>query len=118
MPAPQDRDRLAIDEMLAAIAGLRATAEGRTAAQIEDDWMRARALERGFEIVSEASRRLSDAARMTEPDIPWRQIADIGNVLRHEYHRIATDLLVQTLRKDVPPLEAALHRLRGRLPPS
>ena len=39
------------------------------------------AMERAIEIISEASRHIPDDMKATAPDIPWRQIADIGNVL-------------------------------------
>jgi len=115
MPTDRERDLLAVLQMREAIAGLRETTAGQTRAAIAADWMRARALERGFEIISEASRRLSPDARAAEPEIPWRQIADIGNVLRHEYHRVAVSVLLDTLTKDVPLLDAALARLEARL---
>jgi uncharacterized protein with HEPN domain len=41
----------------------------------------------GLEIISEASRHIPDDLKELAPDIPWRQIAAIGNLLRHEYQR-------------------------------
>jgi uncharacterized protein with HEPN domain len=45
-------------------------------------------VERGLEIVSDASRSLPDELKQRHPEIPWRQVSDIGNKLRHEYHRV------------------------------
>ena len=42
-------------------------------------------VERAIEIISEASRHIPDDMKATAPEIPWRQIAGIGNVLRHDY---------------------------------
>jgi len=39
--------------------------------------------ERALEIISEASRRLPDDMKASQPHIPWRDIAAIGNHLRH-----------------------------------
>ena len=39
-----------------------------------------RAVERCIEVVSEASRHISDELKSTAPDIPWQRIAGIGNV--------------------------------------
>ena len=50
-------------------------------------WVMQRAVERGLEIIPEASRHVSDDLKALAPDIPWRQIAAIGNLLRHEYQR-------------------------------
>jgi uncharacterized protein with HEPN domain len=44
-------------------------------------------------------------------------MAGIGNILRHEYHRIAHDVLWHVIRNDFPTLEQAcraeLTRERG-----
>jgi uncharacterized protein with HEPN domain len=50
-----------------------------------------RALERGPEIISEASRHIPDDLKAPVPDIPWRQIAAIGNLLRHEYQHAGAE---------------------------
>jgi uncharacterized protein with HEPN domain len=55
----------------------------------ETDWQRQWLVERGVEIVSEASRRLTDELKARHPEIPWQKVAGIGNVLRHNYESIA-----------------------------
>src|ERR1700694_1658499 len=47
-------------------------------------------VERSFEIISEASRRIPDDIKAQQQPINWRGLADLGNVLRHAYHRIDT----------------------------
>ena len=48
-----------------------------------------RAVERSLEIISEASRHIPTDLQAAHPEIPWRSVADIGNVLRHGYDQIA-----------------------------
>jgi uncharacterized protein with HEPN domain len=50
-------------------------------------------VERGIEIISEASRHLGDDLKARHPEIPWHKVAAIGNVLRHDYQRVAHDVL-------------------------
>jgi uncharacterized protein with HEPN domain len=47
-------------------------ARGEDFASFRDDLMRVYAVTRCLEIISEASRRLSDALKVRHPDIPWR----------------------------------------------
>jgi hypothetical protein len=55
----------------------------------ETDWQRQRLVERGIEIISEASRHLTDETKARHPEMPWQKVATIGNVLRHNYENIA-----------------------------
>ncbi len=45
----------------------------------------AAAVERYLERLSEASRHVPDALKEKHPNIDWRGVADLGNVLRHAY---------------------------------
>ena len=49
----------------------------------ESSWQQRWLVERGVEIISEASRHLSQELKDRHPHIPWRNVAGIGNVLRH-----------------------------------
>jgi uncharacterized protein with HEPN domain len=46
------------------------------------------AVERKFQIISEAAIRLGNEAERYCPGMPWRDIRGIGNHLRHAYERI------------------------------
>ena len=72
---------------------------------------RARQLvERNLEIISEASRRLPEQLKESTPEIPWKEIAGIGNILRHDYHDSRPDILWNTCKLDLPPLKEVLMR--------
>ena len=70
-----------------------------------------RAVERGLEIISEATRHVPDDYKALAPEIPWRQIAAIGNLLRHEYQRADTSATWNIVTEHLPPLAAAISRL-------
>jgi uncharacterized protein with HEPN domain len=78
-------------------------------------WITPRAAERTIEIISEASRHLPEWMRAAEPDVPWREIAAIGNVLRHAYHRIDDEVIHVIVTRQLDPLEAAVRRLLDHL---
>jgi uncharacterized protein with HEPN domain len=60
---------------------------------------------RGVEIVSEASRRLTDELKARHPEIPWQKVAGIGNVLRHDYESIAAPVMWKLAQADLQALE-------------
>jgi uncharacterized protein with HEPN domain len=45
-------------------------------------------VERQFEIIGEAVKRLSDAIKVKHPSVPWSDFARFRDVLAHQYHRI------------------------------
>lgn len=96
-----------------AIAGIEKTVTSVTFETFQVDWQVGRAVERGLEIISEASRRIPDEVKQREAEIPWRQIADIGNVLRHDYQRINPKIVWNIVHEYLPPLKSAVRRLRG-----
>jgi uncharacterized protein with HEPN domain len=71
----------------------------------EADWEKQWLVERGVEIVSEASRHLTSELKARHSDIPWKNVADIGNVLRHAYRNVAPPVMWSLVRDHLPPLE-------------
>jgi uncharacterized protein with HEPN domain len=80
-------------------------------------WTTRRAAERAIEIISEATRHLPEALKGSEPDVPWPEIASIGNLLRHAYHRVDDEVIYVIVTHQLGPLEAAVGRLLDRLDP-
>lgn len=74
-----------------------------------------RAVEREIEIISEAARRIPLELKDMEPNIPWREIAGIGNVLRHGYQIISDTIMWNVVELHIPMLEAAVIRMIERL---
>ena len=95
--------------MLDAIEGIDSALAGTTFAEYEQSWLLRRAVERGLDIISEASRHLPDELKQRSPEVPWRQIAGIGNVLRHEYQRVEPRLVWNVARDHLAPLEAVVR---------
>ena len=56
---------------------------------------------------------MPQTAKDLEDPIPWRAIAGIGNVIRHDYHDTYPTVLWETCSKDLLPLKSALARMRA-----
>lgn len=74
----------------------------------ENDIRTQYAVTRCLEIISEASRRISDDLKTRHPHIPWRNIAGAGNVYRHDYEDVAARLVWETVQIALPPLQVAI----------
>jgi uncharacterized protein with HEPN domain len=71
----------------------------------EADWEKQWLVERGVEIVSEASRHLTSELKTRHPDIPWKNVANIGNVLRHAYQNVGAHVIWSVVRDHMPAPE-------------
>ena len=92
-------------DIIEAIELIRAELAGVTIHAFEPDRRKRWLVERGLEIISEASRHLPKAMKARHPIIPWSKVAGIGNVLRHDYEHVAHDVLWRVVHDDLPTLE-------------
>jgi uncharacterized protein with HEPN domain len=72
------------------------------------------AVERQLQIISEAAGRLRDHGERLCPEIDWRALRSMGNVLRHAYHRVEDRIIWDTAKLDLPPLKACVERVLSR----
>jgi uncharacterized protein with HEPN domain len=89
-----------------------AIAAGLSENQLLRDRIRVLALERSMELIGEAARRVSDEFREKHPEIPWREMIGLRNILAHEYGRIDHARLYATAAKDLPGLIGTLEGLQ------
>jgi len=45
------------------------------------------------------------------PGIPWRDVATIGNLLRHEYQSTSGKIIWNVVKEDLPTLKAAIEAI-------
>jgi uncharacterized protein with HEPN domain len=97
-----------LDDILAAIRGIRQAVADKTFEEFCSDWLLKHGVQRGIEIISEASRSVPEEIQALRPDIPWRKVRGIGNVLRHEYHGLSDKIVRGVVVDELPRLETAV----------
>jgi len=98
---------LRLNDILEAIERIRSVISGQTLQEFERRWEQQWLVERGVQIISEASRHLSADLKSRHPEIPWVKVAGIGSVLRHDYERISPDVIWKLATVDLAVLDAA-----------
>jgi uncharacterized protein with HEPN domain len=88
--------------------------QGQTFEQYEADDLRQGAVERRFEVIGEASRRISDAFKVMHPEIDWRSWTDFRNVIAHRYEELELEYIWRVATEEVPLL---LENLNPLVPP-
>jgi uncharacterized protein with HEPN domain len=69
------------------------------------------AVVRELEIIGEATSNLSKDFRSAHPDVPFRDIIDMRNVLIHDYAGVNTLIVWETCKTDLPPLKKVVEQL-------
>jgi uncharacterized protein with HEPN domain len=109
-----ETERGALRDMLHHIDMAERFAQGRTFESLRDDLMPLYAVTRCLEIISEASRRLSDELKARHRQMPWNEMAAAGNFYRHNYEDVLPRRVWKTLQEDLPPLRKVIeHELTG-----
>jgi uncharacterized protein with HEPN domain len=75
------------------------------------DKMMVDAVVRQLEIIGEATNNLSKDFRSAHPEVPFRDIIDMRNVLIHDYAGVNTMVVWETCKIDLPPLKKAVEEL-------
>ena len=70
---------------------------------------------RNLEIIGEAARNVPEPIRVRQPEIDWRAIAALRNIVAHEYFGIKDEIIWDVIRNKVHPLLVAVNTILGEL---
>jgi uncharacterized protein with HEPN domain len=65
---------------------------------------------RNLEVIGEAVKCLSDEARSACPDVPWKPIAGMRDVLIHHYFGVKLETVWQVVIEHLPPLRERVEQ--------
>jgi uncharacterized protein with HEPN domain len=106
-----DLDR--IDDILAAIADIRADTAGMDYESFSCHPAHVRAVLYSIGVIGEAAKNIGSDVKAGLPSIPWRAISGIRDRIVHEYFRTNTRRIWEVITDDLDPLEQALKSARG-----
>jgi uncharacterized protein with HEPN domain len=69
------------------------------------------AIVRRIEIIGEAARRVSQETRDKNPQIPWREMTSMRNLVIHEYDVVDIQQVWDTVQNKIPPLIEELAKI-------
>lgn len=75
------------------------------------------AVQRNLEIMGEATKRLSLEIRQSLPQIPWKEMAGMLDILAHRYEEIEIDIVWVAIKKRIPEILQILEPLCPSSPP-
>jgi uncharacterized protein with HEPN domain len=103
--------RVRLQHILDQIDGIEAATRGLTYENIIDNFIYERAVERAVQIISEAAKELPEVLRQKYPNVHWRPIIGVGNLLRHEYYRINAREMWDIVQVHLPELRPVIVQM-------
>lgn len=107
--------RLYIDDILDAVDQIRIYTEGLDEPAFKKDRKTQDAVIRNLEIIGEAARSLPQHVQESTPDVDWRKIRGLRNILIHEYFGVNLAIVWDIVENKLPVLESSCRNLTKNL---
>ena len=84
---------------------------GMTYEQFAADEKTAFAVVRCLEILGEAARKIPESIRTRYPQVPWREMTGMRDILIHDYFGVNLRVVWNTVQNDLPPLNPQIDQI-------
>ena len=109
--SPKREVRDYLNDILQSIADSRLFISGMSYDRFCADRKTVNAVVRSLEIIGEATKNIPADIRAKNPELPWIEIAGMRDKLIHEYFGVDLEIVWETVRNDLAPLEIAIRKV-------
>jgi uncharacterized protein with HEPN domain len=95
---------LYLDDILESCARIERYTAGMTPDTFRADDRTVDAVLRNLAVIGEAAKRLPDDVRRAHPEVPWRRIAGLRDMLVHAYFGVDLDIVWDVVANRIPEL--------------
>ncbi|BBL82788.1 DUF86 domain-containing protein [Thermus thermophilus] len=107
--------RLLLQDMLESLEKIDRYTAGLTFERFAQDDRTVDAVVRNLEVIGEAARQIPSEVRERYPEVPWRRVIGLRNVVVHEYFAVDVEIVWTVVRQSLPELKEALRRMMAEL---
>ena len=108
-------NKVYLDHILDCINNILAYTEGMSEESFYKNFMVQDAVVRNFEIIGEATKRISPEFKKSFPHIPWKKMAGMRDKLIHDYVHVDIETVWDAKTKDLPSLLIELKEIHSKL---
>jgi len=108
-----NRDIAYIEDILENIKNLETFLGKATKEDFFADLEKQFAVARALEIIGEASAKLSEEFRDQHPEIDWRGLKSMRNLLIHEYAYVDAEEVWKACQEDIPDLKNKINHIKN-----
>lgn len=103
--------RLYLEDILEAISRIEEYTQGLSFEEFAKNNLVIDAVVRNLEIIGEACRSLPEEIRQRNPDVEWRKIIGLRNILIHQYFGVDIEIVWDIVKNKLPDLKLKIKRI-------
>ena len=103
--------KLYLEDILDAIEKINAYMEGISFEQLRQQGMLLDAVLHNLKIIGEAAKHVPNDLRARYPQVEWRKIAGLRDIVAHEYFGISLEIVWDILQNKLPELHIQVKKM-------
>lgn len=105
--------KLYLHDIKEAVEKIETFTKGFTLEEFAQDTKTVDAVIRNLEILGEAAKHIPKRVKEKYPDIDWKAIGGMRNILAHEYFGVRTGIIWKTIKERLPQLRYKVEEILG-----
>ena len=106
---------LFIEDILESIKNIESFTKGITEKELSKNIEKQSAIIRQIEIIGEAAKNIPLSIRKKYPDIPWKDIVGMRDVISHGYFKVDLFIVWKVIKEDLPDLKEKIEEVKENL---